>query len=93
MDIIAALDDPDLLGWAIRSPESFGTWRTILKSTFGLPMDADELELFRCYTDRQEAPTEPASVLWLVCGRRGGKSFTMALTAVYMAVFKTGRGS
>ena len=33
----------------------------------------------------------PAAYLWLVIGRRGGKSFAMALIAVYLAVFRDWR--
>ena len=50
-----------------------------------------QAELFRQCTGRAEAPTAPASYLWLVIGRRGGKSFAMALIAVYLAVFRDWR--
>jgi hypothetical protein len=46
-----------------------------------------EREIFHACTGRTEAPTAPASEGWLVCGRRGGKSFIMALVAVYLACF------
>jgi hypothetical protein len=36
-------------------------------------------------------PGAPAAYLWLVIGRRGGKSFAMALIAVYLAVFRDWR--
>jgi hypothetical protein len=88
MNIIECLDSPDLLGAALKSPESFGTWRTVLKSLFGLPMDADEAELFTAYTGREELPTAAFAVMWLVAGRRGGKSFMMALIAAYMGLLR-----
>ena len=31
-----------------------------------------------------EPPGEPAAYMWLVIGRRGGKSFAMALSAVFL---------
>jgi hypothetical protein len=52
---------------------------------------ANELALYRQCTGRAEAPTAPASYLWLVIGRRGGKSFAKALIAVFLAVFKDWR--
>ena len=36
-------------------------------------------------------PSAPAAYLWLVIGRRGGKSFAMALIAVFLAVFRDWR--
>jgi hypothetical protein len=51
-----------------------------------------QAELFRQCTGRAVAPTAPVKSLFLVCGRRGGKSFLMALIAVYLAVFRDWRG-
>ena len=48
-------------------------------------------ELFRQCTGRRVPPGAPAAYLWLVIGRRGGKSFAMALIAVFLAVFKDWR--
>jgi hypothetical protein len=70
LNIIEVLDDDQLLGAALKSPETFSTWRCVLKSLFGLEMTPDELELYRAYTGRQNAPTKPAQVLTLVAGRR-----------------------
>ncbi len=39
-------------------------------------------------TGRNAPPTAPATEAWLVCGRRAGKSFVLALTAVFLATFK-----
>jgi hypothetical protein len=39
------------------------------------------------YTARSTLPTSPASEAWLVCGRRAGKSFILALCAVFLAAF------
>ncbi|MDR3461711.1 MAG: hypothetical protein P4L76_05275 [Beijerinckiaceae bacterium] len=89
--IIEALDDDRLLGAAIKDPSTFASWRVALKALFALPMTDEELALFRTCTGRCEAPTAAFAVLWLVCGRRGGKSFMMALVAVFMAVFKDWR--
>jgi len=48
----------------------------------------DELALYRACAGRTVPPDAPAAYLWLVIGRRGGKSFAMALIAAFLAVFK-----
>ena len=50
-------------------------------------MTPEQLATYRECTGRTEAPTAPASEGWLVCGRRAGKSFILALCAVYIACF------
>jgi phage terminase large subunit-like protein len=42
-------------------------------------------------TGRAKPPAEPPTEAWLVIGRRGGKSFILALIAVYLACFKSYR--
>jgi hypothetical protein len=91
MNIIEAIDDPNLLGASIRDPDSWKPWRALLAAAFGLPLDPYQAELFRQCTGRRVPPGAPAAYLWLCIGRRGGKSFTMALIAVYLAVFKDWR--
>ena len=59
----------------------------LLAALFALPMNAEQLEFYQQCTGRREAPTTPASEGWLVCGRRAGKSFILALCAVYIACF------
>lgn len=89
MNIIEACRDPDLFGpWFTRGGASFLRWFVFLKALFALPMDEEELSIYREHTARSEAPTEAFSEGWLVIGRRGGKSFFMALLAVYAACFK-----
>jgi hypothetical protein len=51
----------------------------------------DQLELYRACTGRRVPPGEPFGYLWLVAGRRAGKSFGMALVACYLACFKDWR--
>lgn len=51
-------------------------------------MTPDQLALFTQCTGRSVAPTGPAREGWLVCGRRAGKSFILALIAVYFATFR-----
>jgi hypothetical protein len=39
MNILAALDDRNLLGASIRDAESWKPWRALLAAAFGLPLD------------------------------------------------------
>jgi len=91
MNILAALDDRNLLGASIRDAASWKPWRALLAAAFGLPLSSDELALYRACTGRRVPPGAPAAYLWLCIGRRGGKSFAMALIAVFLAVFKDWR--
>ena len=88
MNIIQALDDKDLFRSVIRDHTTWGAWRGFLKALFGLPMDEAEAETFRACTGRTELPTAAFGVAWLACGRRGGKSFALALIAVFLACFR-----
>jgi hypothetical protein len=46
------------------------------------------MKLYRACTGRRVPPSGPAAYLWLVIGRRGGKSFAMSLAACYLAAFR-----
>ena len=51
-------------------------------------MDEAEAALFHNCTGRTTLPTAIFGAAWLVCGRRGGKSFALALIAVFLACFR-----
>jgi hypothetical protein len=89
--ILECIDDRHLLGATITDPAAWRTWRTVLAAAFGLPMDVDALALYRQCTGRTEAPMTAVQFLWLIVGRRGGKSSAMAILAVYLAVFRDWR--
>jgi hypothetical protein len=91
MTLLEALDDPNLFRAWFRTPETWKAWRSFLAALFGLPMSDEELATYRACTARQHAPTTQAREAWLICGRRGGKSFMMALIAVFVAAFKEHR--
>ena len=91
MNILEALGDANLLGASIRDAESWKPWQALLAAAFGLPLDPYQAELFHQCTGRRVPSAAPAAYLWLVIGRRGGKSFAMALIAVYLAVFRDWR--
>jgi hypothetical protein len=90
VNIVQASEDPNLFGRWLEGP-SWAPWRTALRAIFGLPMNAYDLKLYRQCTGRRSGLTEPCSEAWLVCGRRSGKSFILALIAVYLACFKDWR--
>jgi len=53
MNILAALDDRNLLGASIRDPDSWKPWRALLAAAFGLPIDQNQAELYRQCTGRR----------------------------------------
>jgi hypothetical protein len=89
--IIDAIDDGNLFAPWFRDHATWASWLTFLAALFGLPLAPQQLALYRECTGRTEPPTAPATEGWLVCGRRAGKSFVLALVAVYLAAFHTYR--
>src|SRR5262245_44453245 len=89
-NIIRALNDNKLFGRYFKA-ESWNAWRVFLAALFGLPLTYDQLQLFKQFTGRTTAPTSPLQEAWLVVGRRGGKSFVLAVIAVFLACFKNWR--
>ncbi len=65
---------------------TWAAWRVALAAIFGLPIGADELELFRSCTGRERPPESAVREAWFVVGRRGGKSMIAAAVAVFLAV-------
>ncbi len=84
LSIIQALDSADLLRPALGAhPETWAAWRTFHKVVHGLPLDQGEIELFKKCTTRATPPTVRAGEAFGIIGRRGGKSFNIALEAVH----------
>ncbi|MGB7294202.1 MAG: terminase large subunit [Candidatus Aminicenantales bacterium] len=90
MTIIEAIQSKKIFGSLpmFRDMGSWSNWLTCLKAIFALPMTADEIEVYRKFTGREITPSEPFKEVYLIIGRRGGKSFISALIAVFLAVFK-----
>lgn len=80
--LLAAMADPKLFAPWFRDPSSWSAWRSFIGALFGLALSEDALATFRECTGRSEPPTRPFSEAWLVCGRRAGKSFILALDAI-----------
>lgn len=85
-----AMCDPQLFGSTFGG-DSFAAWRALLSGFYGLPLSDDEAETWHSVTGRTESATEAHDELWLVVGRRGGKSHAAALLAVFEAAFKDHR--
>jgi Terminase large subunit, T4likevirus-type, N-terminal len=91
MNILQAMDDPAAFGQHFRNAESWQAWRSFLASVFALPMSPEEIERYQVCTGREHAPSKSATEGWLICGRRAGKSFILAVVAVFLAVFRDWR--
>lgn len=70
---------------------TFAAWRALVATAWGLAhtLDASPRALVEQCTGRTQFPRRQVSELWLVVGRRGGKSLIAALLAVFLACFKT----
>lgn len=87
LSILDAIADPKLFApWFTRG--DWAAWRAFLAALFALPMDDAALSIFKRHTGRTSAPVSAFREAWLVCGRRAGKSFLMALIAVFLATFR-----
>ncbi len=87
LTILDAIADENLfLPW-MQHRATWATWRVVLSALFALPMTAEQLAIYQQHTGRAAPPTEQAKEAWLVCGRRAGKAFVLALIAVYLAAF------
>jgi len=91
MNIIEACYDPQLFRPFFKELSTWRAWLILLKAFYGQPPAPGDLALFRKHTGRTTWPDRPAKELWIICGRRSGKSFTAALLALYEACFKKHR--
>jgi hypothetical protein len=87
ISIIEAVGDPALFAPWFKDPETWRAWFGFLKVLFGLDLDEADLALFRECTGREAPATDGYREAWLVVGRRGGKSMTLALIAAFLACF------
>ena len=88
MTILDAITDHNLFRPLFKSFDSWRAWLTVLRAIFALPMPEDDLPIFQQLTGRKAPPVHPVQECWLVVGRRGGKSFIVALIAVFLACFR-----
>jgi len=86
--IFDAMAHPDLWAGWFRDERSWRNWRIFLAALFGLPINRFDTSLVELCTGRTVLPAGGFTEAWLVCGRRAGKSFILALVACYLSVFK-----
>ncbi len=79
-----ALRDTKLLGESFRGV-SWKPWHVLAKLISGEPLDADEMALFTQCTGRKTLPAKLSRRIYLLVGRRGGKSQFLAALAVWVA--------
>src|SRR5205823_2364992 len=85
--ILQATNDAKLFSRWFKGRETWQPWFAFLAALFALPMSGQALAIYRECTGRSEPPTARSQEAWLVCGRRAGKSFVLALIAVFLACF------
>lgn len=68
---------------------TWATWRSVLKAAHALDLAADERVVVAALTKRHTLPLSPVRELWLLLGRRSGKSIIAALLAVWATCCRT----
>jgi hypothetical protein len=91
MNILDAVRDNKVFGPHFRRTDTWALWMVFLAALFALPMTSEQLALYQRHTGRSTPPTNPHHEAWLCIGRRGGKSFMLALIAVFLACFRDWR--
>src|SRR5262249_3677755 len=66
--------------------ESWAPWLAVASALDGLPLTPAEQALWGACTGRVDTPTEPGSELWVIAGRRSGKSRSAAAIATHAAI-------
>jgi hypothetical protein len=82
-----AMGDPRLFGAQLGDLSTWSTWMAILKAAFVLPLTPEELEIFNAISGGRRLPKKRLRELWVLAGRRSGKSRMAALLAVYFGLF------
>lgn len=88
MNIIEAIHDRNLFGSIFRDLKSWRVWLIVLKAIFALPMTDGEFQIYCHFTGRTLLPQKPFREVYLICGRRSGKSFITSIIAVFLAIFR-----
>jgi hypothetical protein len=86
--ILDLIDHPALFKPWFKRGTTWAAWRVFLSALFGLPMDDAALAVFARCTGLSKRPAGGFAESWLICGRRAGKSFILALIACFLAVFR-----
>ncbi len=86
IDIRDVMTDPALFG-GMFAADTWAAWRALLSGFYGLALTDAEANIYKALTGRDTLPEAPHDELWLVVGRRGGKSQNAALLAIFLAAF------
>jgi hypothetical protein len=81
------LRDERLLGAELGDIDTWSTWLVVLKAAFGHALDTDELQTFKAISGGRVLPLKRVRELWVIAGRRGGKSRMAAALACYFSLF------
>ena len=96
LNIIEAAQHKDLFGpWFkkrfFQKEGSWDRWFSFLRVLFGHELSEADLDLYHRCSGRTDVPEGGFAEAWLICGRRAGKSFVIALVATFLACFKDWR--
>jgi hypothetical protein len=91
VNILQAMSDRKVFAKQLRDGPNWLAWKAFLAALFGLPLSQEQQEVFRHCTQCQQPCKHGYREAWLICGRRALKSFTLSMTAVYLACFKDWR--
>lgn len=67
--------------------DSWKNWKIILKSVFGESLSEPERDILEELSGRRRPPKKTKE-LWIIAGRRSGKSWIVSVLAVWLALFK-----
>jgi hypothetical protein len=85
--IADAFRDKRLFAAAFDDLSSWNVWLTILSAAFALPLTAEQLQIFSSISGGRLPPEQAVRELWVVAGRKSGKSRIAALVSIYLALF------
>ncbi len=81
--IVEFVTDPQLLGLSISPAQE-----TLLRTVYGLPLTAEQRDIFRVCTGREEPPTQETGEVTVIAGARSGKDSRIATpVAAYEACY------
>lgn len=88
--LVDACQDPLIFGPWFQPKDQWIAWFSFLKTLENSKLSNDEKSIYEECTQREyehRAKADPFEEIWMVCGRRAGKTRMMALLAVYLACF------
>lgn len=85
--IVEAITSPSFFGPAFKKSETWRRWLVLFKAIYALPLDDEEMEIFRTCTGRQTVLQNGYREVYCVAGRRSGKTRMGAALATYEALW------